>query len=372
VATSPLLIQYSQELRFYSAGLFFYLISAIFLLRALDRNRLSDWLACLATLVIGFYFHIYTLLALLNGFVWIFQFGWQNLFERSRLRNIVITGLILLGLVFPGFVRFSAETTYAYGQSLALALNSLVIGLGWLPFSGWEQSGIVYTLLCCLFSVVGIVAIFRSKERIFVGLLFGLFIQVLLVFLADVITGYFFAPRQFLFLMPFSYLLAARGLWFFWQKATPLFGHTSDLIKMEGIRRVNRIFSAGLFAVLLGYNGLALTGYYAFPKSYTREVSQVLAEIYQPGDHFRTIPSFEPLAYQFYLEHKLQDHRFSGAFETVSMAEIGKPPKVPGRIYVACKFPLLETEQQVLLTAGFQPLQSGVLGGSQLLWYRDD
>ncbi|HEY1012435.1 MAG TPA: glycosyltransferase family 39 protein, partial [Herpetosiphonaceae bacterium] len=70
LALSPLHIEYSQELRFYAALVFWHALALWLFLRALDSGRRRDFALCAAAGLLGVYFHIYVALAALPMLGW--------------------------------------------------------------------------------------------------------------------------------------------------------------------------------------------------------------------------------------------------------------------------------------------------------------
>lgn len=81
ISISPVNIQYSQEVRFYSSLMFFYGLATLFLVRAITRGEKKEWLAYVFCSTVGMYFHPYLIFTAIPGFFWIAH---QYLIERER------------------------------------------------------------------------------------------------------------------------------------------------------------------------------------------------------------------------------------------------------------------------------------------------
>jgi len=110
LAISPMLIYYSQELRFYAALCFFYLLVTWLVLRAFRHNVFWSWAGAAAAGIVGFYFHIYVVFAFLNGIlIWWFVYRRQDK-QYLLVRNLAITVLCVFLVCLPGYLYFAVET----------------------------------------------------------------------------------------------------------------------------------------------------------------------------------------------------------------------------------------------------------------------
>lgn len=217
LSLSPLHIMYSQEVRFYSSLLFFYYCSTSLLLKAvLNPKRITKWALFALFCVIGAYFHIFVLLSVVNGFIWIlFRFRKQTLKDMTSC--FLVSTLAICLAVLPGYLYFGSQQKFNYPLLLwsDSLLKEIALGLGWceLPFVMRPNLGSVWYLLCMGLSLVGLVIVVRTFSIGLITLLVSSVLQTFLVISADIAKGYWFVYRQLLFLHPVGLLFSSLTLY---------------------------------------------------------------------------------------------------------------------------------------------------------------
>ena len=132
LAIYPQLIHYSQELRFYSAQIFFYLLANFCLFRAVSQSSKSSWLVYSLVSAIGAYFHPYVLLSALNGFLYLAFFRETPSTDYKKIISLCASALVSVILSLPGYLVFGGGQEFHYelfqwGEFLFL----IFYGLGW-------------------------------------------------------------------------------------------------------------------------------------------------------------------------------------------------------------------------------------------------
>jgi uncharacterized membrane protein len=228
LAITPLAVQYSREVRYYSLPTFLILLSITTFVRAVDKNTRSAWASYAVVLVLALFTHFY--MAQVVGILGL----WLILFKRparSVIRAFAITTFLagFLTLTWFLYVRdyyLAARQLYNYpilseiltapffDVSLGGAVLDPQAGLDavrqklfdYLSVIRWTV-GIFWTLILCAMYLV----LRRKAPRSFLShliLLLLLFLGgIASALLADYISNYFFAARQFLFFTPMALLV---------------------------------------------------------------------------------------------------------------------------------------------------------------------
>jgi mannosyltransferase len=215
LAISPIHIDRSQELRFYASMILFYLLSTHLLLIAVETGRGADWLRFIAAAAVGLFFHVYVLIALVHGAVFLAVQWLQKRLKLPSLRWFASSSMFLIALFFSAYVFLIAQDKYSHGiNDFSPVLPGIASGLGWLvPF---VQPGSPILWLGAIFPALGLAAIaFLFTRRLYspnLVLLLSIVLQIAFVLLADELFNYYFVPRQLTFLTPFTYYFASLGL----------------------------------------------------------------------------------------------------------------------------------------------------------------
>jgi len=301
LALSPLHIQYSQELRFYTSLTFFYIFSTLMVFRAIEIPTFRRWLVFVLAITIGSYFHIYAYLAFINGFVWVL-FGKKKLFKDKRILAGLLGSVFAASLaILPGYYYFRPAANYGM-FSFAEAIINVMIGFGWLPPILFPlQAGFIWYPLFLSFQLIG----------------FKTILQVSIIFLDNLMATYPLRGRQFLILMPFLCLLGAEGIFSAYQDGYRVietrYGFRSTRSKL--------IYFFCIVATGLIIISLSLQSYYHFEKSSRREISKILIQRWKPGEEIWFTPAWENKFYSYYailLGHPEMEKAFIGVDQAPS------------------------------------------------------
>jgi 4-amino-4-deoxy-L-arabinose transferase-like glycosyltransferase len=352
-ALMPLQVRYSQELRFYAALVFCYLLTFWLLLRALERPLLVRWLLFLLAGVVGIYLHPYVALVLVPGALF---GGWQWLHARQPQRHLLmlpVAGIIFIVAFLPGYWMFNAGEVYAndinaFGGSI---MENLLVGLGWcayayLPdnrrFGLWEALNLVLAM-------VGGLALGRGWRQWPVAACWvvGAILQIVLVIAADWVSHYPFVPRQ---ILPFS--LAATLL-------TGI-GATTLLDWPAARRRFARWQQwapVAATAVLTLAAVRPLQDQYAYPRSNASHVLNALRSRHAPGQPVYIIPGHESVVLEFYALSRLTPDTLSPDLHRSTWSQVDAlTDEAACPSYVVA--PLHNTQDEIadITQAGFIPL----------------
>ena len=294
VMLAPIHLNYSQEVRFYASGMFFYWLTVYFIQKAAASTRLKDWAAPALCALVGSYFHVYVLFSFLMAPAWLGMVK-ENL-NRRLVFCLVAGGIATVGFL-PGFWYFAREPHLNYPINLAQPVYGFLVGFGWLPFIPLSLLAAILALVTTAIGIGGLVQLIRKRQRSALWLTVAVFGQALISIGFDYASGYFVAPRQFLFFLPLGCFLIAFAL--------------RSMIDSGRILNLRGAVSAsilGLFAILTVLN---VVSYYRYSKSQAREISLILASKWTADTQVWIAPPYEPLLYQFYLQTRMQDDRFS-------------------------------------------------------------
>jgi uncharacterized membrane protein len=229
MAASPILIEFSQELRMYSLVTLIALVQVWLLLLLLERESLWRWCVFVLAAIIGVYTHLH---------YWIFLAGIAVVFLAER-RNlalwkgvVALTAVVLVYLLnlnhLLEFVRirsgdyfvdlpsalpklFAAVTVGFNYFALSDSAAGRPVGLGDLSHNGVLA---VLAILPAALILWGMIRAHRAKLQartlIWGHALFT--IPVIIALLASVVTRqYWLQPKYVIFIVPFGLLLIAEG-----------------------------------------------------------------------------------------------------------------------------------------------------------------
>ena len=370
LALSPLHIQYSQELRFYSSLVFFYLLSTLAQWEALQQPSTGRWGLAAVITIIGIYFHPYVLFALSNGLVWLALRPQKGNQARSlRTGFLFCATLCLLGFLV-GYITFSASNTFdiplmVFEQS---PLAALAAGMGWIPFSAapaglsWLWGG-----LCAGLEILEIVTAMRQGFRSpLSGLFYSLVLQIAAVIGSDLMEHYFFAPRQFLMLLPILCLFAAVG-------AQRVGQWITGLLSKRAVRPAQPAGIALVVGVLLIASLPAIQLYASDDKGDSRTVSRMILDAWKPGNSVLITPSFDGFVYQYYIEYAFQRGDIASRLWGANWQDVLDSGSWPGTLYVITPASLSPQETNQIQSTGFKPRFTSSLTSryAKTLWVRE-
>jgi hypothetical protein len=294
-ALSPLHVRFSQELRFYSSLVFFYLLSTYLLFDAFDTPQQKKWIVCTLMTIIGIFFHVFVILVIVNGLIWVI-FNFKKIETASKRFFLYYLTFCLLGFLadyflFAGYHSYEKISLFDFSP----LGSTLGIGLGWLPLHP-TQTWLPYLWggFCCLFEIMGIIYLttkkFTSRPS---TLIYSIILQILLITFMGIYRGYSLAPRQFLMFLPFLLFFGTTGLFY----VIDMFIHTKHQI-------FGRIATAAVLLCFCISSIPALTNYYQgiqAAKGFAREKSIYLASQWRYGDSLIFFPFYTPELYVYYL-----------------------------------------------------------------------
>ena len=359
-------LHYSQEMRFYSALIFFYGLSTWLLLRAVHQPTRRRWGLFVVITSVGAYFHPFVLLATVNGFFYL-------VIRRAGIAKwqpFLLSGVVVALLFLPGYWQFGGQESFAYplvqwGGSVE---RIAATGLGWLapyycagcPRFGWWEVMVIG------FALVGVVSTLAhwKGNRALAALMAGVPVQVGLILLANVVKGYWFLDRQLIHLLPVMIMLSAAG--------------ASSLVDYLSPRLVPHRWRQYLLVGIMAAFSLAaiprLSTYYAFPKGNGRLLATALLERNEPDAPVFVLPGHEGKIYEFYFEQMGAPAERTAALQGTDWEALaGAVAETPGSSYLIAPAVLSAEQEALLERLGFAPLVEPDRAGSglRILFVRD-
>jgi uncharacterized membrane protein len=299
---SPIHIRYAQEMRFYAALGFFYLLSNITLLKAIERPNLTHWVLFILATLVGAWFHLYVALSVVNGFALWLVAPHIKLKRWIVLFQMLFSGLLLATMIAPGYLYFGAQQQFnfdlfEYGGSIP---HILMEGMGWFSFPYTSQTPALglWEILNMTFAVIGVVTVFKHIRKYpwLVGMIAGVLLNILLILFADLYKGYWFLSRQLVHLAPIAILLTGIGVVSTLEAISRL--RWNDSV----VTYARYVFPLIAFALTCVAAGQKMSQYYAFEKSQGREIVAVLLLTHQNHEPIFVIPHHQEKIYRFYLK----------------------------------------------------------------------
>jgi hypothetical protein len=373
LALSPFHIQYSQELRFYAALAFFYWLVTWMLWRAIEYPAIERWGLFVLSAVIGIYFHVYVLLAALNGFFWLWIARPTNP-ERTKARLYFLRSMMLVLLTFIiGLFIFGSVYTY---DNIPLLMNDssvfelLGIAFGWVPFyPPTSFSPYILGGLSLLLATVGLFHLCLSLPRGPVTVLtYSVAVQIAIIILMNYLKTYFLAPRQFIAYLPIISFLGAHGALTLIERFVGWLELTRRAQK-SSLHYIRRL-TFGLAIVIIITSIPALANYYKGDKGKASEISQRLEAAWKSGDVILTIPDFKARTYIYYIEKEFGAGPLLSAIYSANWEAIPKPKSLPGNTFLITPYPLSAAQASILADNHFQPFYTPkfISRYSQAVW----
>lgn len=297
MTTSPLLIRYSQELRFYAGLYFFHLLLIFTSLRAFEKASWMHWLIVILSGIAGILFHPYTLLGIVFVFGYLLSksewISWQNL------RRLLMVAVVLLGFFGWAIVQFGSVPAY---QTPLFAFERpadfLLRGLGLAPIhSPMGMTPVYYVVLGLAFFGGLVMAIQNRNRQILLSLILAGGIIALILGM-NAYRHYFVHSRQIYFLSFWVYLTAAYGLVHF----------TKGLLSRNYHPPAKMAVQKWLVSwmILIGLITMpALSQYFNAERTIVRSGSTALLEYWQPGDWICVIPDFDVIVLKTYWKNEV-------------------------------------------------------------------
>jgi hypothetical protein len=373
LALSPFHIQYSQELRFYAALTFFYWLVTWLLWRAIKYPTLQRWSLFAISAIVGIYFHVYVVLAAVNGFFWLWL-SQPTHSEWVKARVYFLRSMVIVLLAFIiGLFIFGSVYTY---ENIPLLVNDsstfelLGVAFGWLPFypasSFWPY---ILGGLNLLLATIGLLSlIFRVPRRPITLLIYSVTIQIALIILMNYLKTYFLAPRQFIAYLPLILFLNAYGINTLAERFRLRLKRLKEAQRYSA--RTARRFISGLAILIIIASIPALANYYQGDKGKASEISQHLEEAWEPGDIILTIPDYQANTYAYYIKKEFGEGPLLAAVYSANWDTIPKAITLPGNKYLITPYPLSSAQDITLANDNFQPFYIPKLVSrySQAVW----
>jgi hypothetical protein len=337
---------------------------------ALDDPTNSKWMIYFVSMVIGCYFHIYVLFVMIPGGFWFLR----KIFKKEKLTEKVgfflLTNLMLGFIVISGmlFITSNSHTGTEYENLFGQIRRVLVTGLGIIPPHG-IYTGLVEGFLvglCIAAVVVGLISLLWDGKNAWnqvIGLSF-LSMPVLIIGL-DIYKHYFILARQLIFLVPFTCYVLISGL-------ITCLDRLNKKIKNQ---QKWKIYAPAILVTILVFS-IYLQGdyhYYLWPKSYVREVTEVLID--QPemlSAKIYVTPVWDVLSYMYYYE-KIQKTPFTGKLLGFKLINLDKIDFQAGD-YVIIEETKDTATIEKMLSYGFEPIKvhHALQDRSDILWKLPD
>jgi hypothetical protein len=133
-----------------------------------------------------------------------------------------------------------------------------------------------------------------------------------------------------------------------------LFHRFSRQITARQATLINRTLSLLTIAFLIITASQTIIDYFSNPKSLGREISQILAQDWRPGDQIWVSPWYEPLLYRYYLEKRMGITKISDAFVGIYFNDLIRPTE-PGRTFLIAPANWPASYQEIIIDLGFKP-----------------
>lgn len=362
LALSPILIEYSQELRFYAPLIFFFTYSMYLGLEAVEFSRPRDWLVFTLVTLLGIYFHLYTILAVGSVLLWLtVYFGKENWAQRRN--SFALSALVLAAAFLVAMFTFGG--VYAE-RKLSLFMYErfstfLFTGLGWWPSFPASPSGWLLGTLFMLFALVGVLTcILRNSVGRTALLFYGMVLQIGMVILFDILRNYPLLARQIVMLAPTMIFFSARGVnW--------LIEQIIDRLKLT-IK--SPLLTIGVVILIILAAFPALNDYYQVKKGSQQDILSVLTEHWQTQESIHVeVGALEVFAYYW-----SRDSNKQSLVHALTPLDYNSSDKwdYPAPAWLVINYPPSELTEAALRSAGFVPFYmppSNTLY-PQMLWRR--
>jgi len=369
MALSPILIQYAQELRFYSALVFFFLFSTYWLFQAIDSNRTRIWIFSIVSLIVGIYFHIFTVLALINGWIWFVLNqheveGRMQVFRRLLIISIIsFLGLLIAYYTFFGYslnihhnlLDFSPSAIHFLGTLIGLTPNYAQ------EISSVWSKGVLFLIL----ELVGILFVLKNDYKSpAASLIYSMLIQVFLIFSANVLKHYAITARQFLVFIPFLSIFHAIGF------IVIIDWIRNASYKYNANHRLLELLQSLLVFILLFSNVISLFNYYQSVKSLDREIADYIIQRWKPGEKIVAIPMLTAQSLNYYLVQRWEKIELLPFLRQASEDDLDKILQLDGEIYLIAPQSFDERYCEELESSNFSRSVIQSPQGNWILWER--
>lgn len=301
VAVAPMLVRYSQEVRFYSLPVLLSVLIVYTFLRAWQAPSAPRW-AIFSVLVFAGLFAYYFVL-LIVGVLVVWAFGETFLTRTSQ----PIRARKWLGFMLAVWIPGIALVAWLFGQGMTgpatkfsftpPAFTDILTQPILTPqASAIEKSAAAFIASAIILPLCALLALAPRRTRsgaLLLALLVG--VGVIGILIADARVNYFYALRQVLFLVPFYLLLGVIGL--------------DALIRY--VFRAPNLARLALIAASAGFVALGLTtlsSRYHLPKADWRTTAHLLVQSARANDDVMITIREGDEQFLFYYEPSLQEN----------------------------------------------------------------
>lgn len=286
LALSPVLIMYSQELRFYAPLVFFYTMASALGFMAVRHGRTRDWLIFVAVTTIGIFFHLFVIFAFTNVVLYAITYPKRGTFP---LHALLISFFVILMVAVIAVVQFGSlagehTSLFAFGSLWQVILE----GLGFLPLFSASWTVYIFGAILLFFTLLGL---YHAGKIISVGI--AIILQICVIFVLDAQYNYFASARQLLMLLPLAGVFTARGLSILLVWLNRLFHKSGSYLSRSTVR-------ASMMFFLLIAAGFVIVPYYHMEKTSTRAILKTLEPIWGPGELVLVSPNYTLPVYLYY------------------------------------------------------------------------
>jgi uncharacterized membrane protein len=354
LALSPLHLQFSRELRFYAALIFFYLLLTHLLMRAVAHSHKISWMLAGAVALVGAYFHYFVMLAFINIACWIYFKPVISIPKFATWKRFIICLVAVSLAVLPGYFYFSSADWFHYEFIIERVPISIIQAMGWFPMYASSFTPITGGI-SFLLALVGIITSCRQKNSLENAIMISIIIQVVFIMAIVIWKGYFHSPRQLIMLLPFSSYWTARGFYHLYHRHARISLIPWSCPPLQSYLPINRLFAVSALVIIFVLTAPNLDEYFKVESSRARPISQFILEDCRPGDTLASIPPWETLLFQFYIEKRLTGSPDCPAMIDLNWENMDKLVSAAGRVYVVMWKSDYPQYSQIMSDYGFQP-----------------
>jgi len=361
-ALSPIHIYFSQELRYYSALIFFYWLITLTLYRAIEDPTWRNWILVTIASILGAYFHMFAIFAWLNACVfWGIRYKFS--FRYSKLNSHALVTIFLISLfVVPGLVIFGSENRFSYPLNTDLLASQIFIAFGWLP-ANYSIVGFILGFSLFIATIFGLIISIRQKKYLLLGMALVTAIEIIAIIIAAIRMGYFFSSRQFIFILPITFIFVGFAIHQLFLLRTSLFSAVQSNFIYSRINQFMAllIVSGLIFASLFNY-----LNDFQYEKSSARKISYQLAASWHPGDTICTIPYWDQYLYQFYFNNLIVNKQISDTIKPISWDDLSRKDADSGKVFLLTEAITNPEEWKIIQQSGFHLISD--INAPNLLW----
>ncbi|MBI9035106.1 MAG: hypothetical protein JEZ03_11605 [Bacteroidales bacterium] len=232
--------------------------------------------------------------------------------------------------------------------------------------------GVKFSSACFALTLFGVVQSIFKKEKLLVGLLFSLFIQIVAVLMADILKSYSINSRQFLIFLPFTYFFIAKFIDDTASRDRLLVPLNNSEVKPSQILIFNQWLSIILIAFLTLSSIPSIQNYFQFERSYSYEISLAIQEEWQADDQIWVIPQWDTLIFRYYLEKELGDNRMKSSLIGMELEDLsGSKTQEVSKTFLITPAILSKPDLELIRSLGFTRHElSRKVAKSQILWIK--